>query len=844
MVLFVWKATAARAAIVALAALAGAGGFGVVSAQGEGEAIVEVRVWQGVGDARDIHVSARPAGGSWDTLGTIPLPLDDGVSSSGRYRFGDIALDVPLSNRASPATVELRVWQDIGNSRNIHISARAAGGDWRALGTIPLPLDDGLSDNGRFRYGDIALDVPLPDTSVATLPDLPKMPDYRWYPWFTGTQVGLLRYGLDFDHDGSLIVADSANRVIRRIMPDGSVTTVAGGSGAGVRDGPADVAQFAWPSDVAIAGDGSIYVADSGASRIRKIAPDGVVTTVAGDGSRGYGDGPAAEASFTSPHGIVVNDSGDIYVLEVMEGRTGRIMRISSAGLVSTVVGVSEPGDPIYRDGPVAQARLWKMIAMDINDEGKLYVLEESGYDRLGVVFNVRVIDPEGEVSTLFRGETPGLGGALAYPRGLAVGSDGTVYLANTFHHQVLALTPDGELVAVAGTGKQGYLDGDHEDAAFSLPTAIAVSEDGTIVVGDEGNSVIRRIAAGADSGGAGALAVVRGVVPPYLPGVGDVTVFAGSRGPTHGELVDGPADQAKFLGPRGGALDHAGNMLVADTAHHAIRSVAPDGTVTTLAGGNGRGFRDGPCASAQFAHPLALAVSAGGDIYVADWLNYRIRRITPDCQVTTVAGGASDGGAQSGYRDGSGDLARFSELRGIAFDGMGNLLILDTGNHALRRLSPTGEVSTFAGGKQGDPFTHPQAIAVDDEGNVFVVQRDAVFAIDAAGDVTTTLLLPPLPGLGGLLSNPEGIAVAADGALFVTESYFGRVLRITRDGMVSVVAGVTESNWSGGSTLGGPASEAHLFAPRGIVVAENGDLLVVAGGVNLIWKITFEDGN
>ncbi len=685
--------------------------------------------------------------------------------------------------------------------------------------------------------------MPLPETLVATLADLPTVPGYRIAPQ-SEAQVGYLRFGLEFDRDGSVVVADRANGAIRRILSDGTLTTVAGGNWVGARDGPANTAQFASPSDVAIAADGSIYVADSGADRIRKIAPDGMVTTVAGDGSRGSVDGPAAEASFTSPDGIVVSDVGDIYVLETSERRTGWIRRISQEGLVSTLVGPGEAGDPIYRDGPVGQARFWYMVAMDIDDGGNLYVLEESGCNRLGVVFNVRMIDSEGEVSTLFRGEAPGLGGALAYPRGLAVGSDGTVYLTNTYHHQVLALTPDGELVAVAGTGEQGYLDGDHDEAAFDLPAAIAVSDDGTIVVGDEGNSVIRRIAAGADSGGAGAPAVVRGVVPPYLPGVGDVTVFAGSRGPAHGELVDGPADQAKFLGPRGAALDHAGNMLVADTDHHAIRRVAPDGTVTTLAGGNGRGFRDGPCASAQFAHPLAVGVSAAGDIYVADWLNYRIRRITPDCQVTTVAGGASDGSAQSGYRDGSGELARFSEPRGIAFDESGNPLIVDAGNHAVRRISPTGEVSTFAGGERGDPFEYPQAIAVDDEGNVFVVQRDAVFAIDAAGDVTTILQLPPLPGLGGLLSNPEGIAVAADGALFVTESYFGRVLRITRDGMVSVVAGVTESNWSGGSTLGGPASEGHLFAPRGIVVAENGDLLVVAGGVDLIWKVTFEDGN
>ena len=133
-----------------------------VTAQDGPSATVEVRVWQDVGDELAIYISARPAGGSWRTLGTIPLPLDDGVSSSGRFRYGDIAIDVPLPGQTSAATVEVRVWQDVNDSAGIYVSARPADGSWRTLGTIPLPLDDGVSSSGRFRYGDISLDVPLP----------------------------------------------------------------------------------------------------------------------------------------------------------------------------------------------------------------------------------------------------------------------------------------------------------------------------------------------------------------------------------------------------------------------------------------------------------------------------------------------------------------------------------------------------------------------------------------------------------------------------------------------------------------------------------------------------------
>ena len=162
-----------RLVILAVAAVLGLAVVATGAAQGSGQtARIEVRVWQDVGDELDIQISARPAAGSWRTLGTIPLPLDDGVSATG-YRYGDIALDVPLANWASPVTVQVRVWQNVGNSRVIYISARPAGGDWDVLGTIRLPLDDGLSSTREYRFGDIALDVPFPEAGVRTLAGKP-----------------------------------------------------------------------------------------------------------------------------------------------------------------------------------------------------------------------------------------------------------------------------------------------------------------------------------------------------------------------------------------------------------------------------------------------------------------------------------------------------------------------------------------------------------------------------------------------------------------------------------------------------------------------------------------------
>ncbi len=785
--------------IGALTALCAIGGtLTTVVAQDTTVAQVEVRVWQDVEDLRDIRISARPAGGSWRALGTIRLPLDDGASSSGRYEYGDIAIGVPLPNYTPAVRVEVRVWQDTRNRESVFISARPAGGSWAVLGTIPLSLDDGLSSSRRFRYGDLALAVPLPDLGVTTLAGQAGMGGYRDglgseavfgrkslpFEWCFGEPY----LGLDFDHDGSVVLADQRNNAIRRIAPDGTVTTIA----AGQRGGEA---QFKGPTDVAVAADGSIYVADREAHRIQKVSPDGTVSTVAGTGTNylaGDGpfmDGPALEATLSWPTYIAFDDaSGDLYIAE----RNFHIRRLSAAGWVSTFAGPS-----LYVGGDLA-LRLYPK-AIDVGEDGRVYLLGPS---------DIRVFDQDGKATMLFQDEEPGLGGALADSGGLAVGSDGTVYVASTCHHQILVLTPGGELRALAGSGERGYADGPAGDARFDHPGQLALSDGGALVVADEGNNVIRILEA--DPAGTGGLRVARGAVPPELSGIAQSTVLAGQDGGRYGYgFEDGPGDEARFRNPRGMAFDRSGNVIIADTGNHAIRSVAPDGVVTTLAGGNGPGAIDGFCAEAQFDLPYGVAVSTNGDIYVADRSNNRIRRITRDrqnCQVATAAGG------ERGYRDGPAAVARFNSPQGLAFDGAGNLLILDHAGHRIRRFSPSdGSVSTVAGEGVRQPFLWPRAIASDGDGNVYVGQENAIFRVDRTGNVSTVLETPRYGTNAGMLDGPLGIAVTEEGTLYVTEAQFDRLLQVTSEGVVSIVVN----------------TESGRFSPGRILLAPNGDLLV-----------------
>ncbi len=306
------------------------------------------------------------------------------------------------------------------------------------------------------------------------------------------------------------------------------------------------------------------------------------------------------------------------------------------------------------------------------------------------------------------KGSADGIGIKAQFnvPSALALDSFGNIYVADTANNAIRKISTDGAVITLAGlAGSSGSIDGNGSSARFLAPFGIAADNAGNVYVADTANNTIRKITPN------GTVSTLAGL-----------TKYPGS--------TDGIGDNARFRNPWGVAVDSAGNVYVADTSNNTIRKIAPNGTTTTLAGKAGsQGSADGVGNNARFWNPQGLAVDSANNVYVADTFNDTIRKITPNGLVTTLAGSAS----VQGSADGNGSTARFSSPQGLAVDSMGNIYVADTDNSTIRKITPSALVSTVAG-QAGSPagaadgagsdarFSHPNKVAVDNAGNIYVV--------------------------------------------------------------------------------------------------------------------------
>ena len=256
-------------------------------------------------------------------------------------------------------------------------------------------------------------------------------------------------------------------------------------------------------------------------------------------------------------------------------------------------------------------------------------------------------------------------------PRALAEDADGNIYVADQLNHAIRKIDAGGQVSTFAGNGNPGVKDGNGQNAEFKQPDALIVGGDGNIYVADYTGNTIREISPG-----------------------GEGTTIAGD---SVAGYVDGPGSSARFNGPTGLAMDSQGNLFVSEFFNNVIRKITPAYQVSTYAGTGAIGADDNTRLQATFYGPLTLAMDKDGNLLIGDWLNFRIRKIDVEGNVSTLAG------STKGYLDGPALEAQFNTPAGLAFDAHDNLYVSDAFNNRIRMIDAEGYVSTFAGSTDAD---------------------------------------------------------------------------------------------------------------------------------------------
>jgi len=522
--------------------------------------------------------------------------------------------------------------------------------------------------------------------------------------------------GLAVDSIGNVYFSDRGNRRVRRIAPNGVITTIAGnGSGATSGDnGLAVNAGVTAPSGLVLDAAGNLYIADQVANRIRKVTPGGIITTVAGTGVEGFtGDmGQATAATLSRPTDVDIDSAGNLYITDL--GNTA-LRKVAANGVINTIftstnmsthTSVDGAGNLYFADiGACALMKLTGPTVTRIVGSGT--ACGDGGNGTAGTATNIGAVE------------------------GIAIDSAGNVIFVDADYARVRKLTKATSIhTIVAGIGgdiPNGTL---ANNAALSANMGIAVATNGDLVMSELTHRRVRRLSAGRvyTLGGSG-LFKDRGTCATALPcpatdmvlyqiyGVaygnngavlvadrgrarvfsitpdGNLGIFAGTtRSGDNGD--GGPAGNA-IIDPYGLARDAAGNIYITDTRANRIRKVDTGGTITTIAGTGAIGFSGdgGPATSAKLSVPTALAIDAAGNLYVADNGNLRVRKITPTGVITTIAGNGADAITGNG---GAATSAAIGQVRGIAVDTSGAVYL--AGNGTLRRVRTDGRIESLPG--------------------------------------------------------------------------------------------------------------------------------------------------
>ena len=548
------------------------------------------------------------------------------------------------------------------------------------------------------------------------------------------------------------------------------ITTLAGNGMPGFSGdgGTAGGARVNSPYGVALDNSGNVLIADSANHRIRRVdTMTGIITTVAGNGIAGFsGDGgPATNASLNDPRGVATDSAGTVYIADTGNCRIRQVDAMT--GIITTVAGngaVGFSGD----GGPATSASLNTPRGVTKDSAGNVFIGDSynNRVRRVDAMTGI-ITTVAGNGTEAFSGDGgPATSASLRTPWGVATDSAGTLYIADNWNHRIRRVDATSGIITTAAGGGPGFIGdgGPATSATLVFPEGVALDSAGTIFIGDAGNCRIRRVDA------------MTGTI---------MTVAGNGTGGFSGD--GGPATSASLYLPSGVAVDGSGNLFVADRVNNRIRRVEAPKIITTIAGTGLPGFSGdgGPATSASLNSPLGMAVDSGGNIFIADTNNLRIRRVDAMTGViTTVAGNGTQGFSGDG---GPATSASLNLPAWVVLDSSGNLYIADAGNHRIRRVDAVTGIITTAAGNGMPGFS---------------------------GDG---------PAISVSLDNPLGVAVDRSDNLFIADSGNNRIRRVDAvSGIMTTAAGNGIAGFSGD---GGPATSASLNFPFGVAVDDFGNV-------------------
>ena len=645
--------------------------------------------------------------------------------------------------------------------------------------------------------------------------------------------------------DPARVAVDSAGNVyfgslhsVFKVDRNGALTRIAGNGQPGYAGdgGPAAQAQLMTPMGIAVDGAGNVYVADRDTSVVRRIGTDGILSTFAGTGTAGFSGegGPANLAQLNSPFGVAVDGAGNVYIAD---SNNNCIRKVSTTGTIAIVAGSTSAGF-LGDGGPARNAWFSHPEGVAVDAAGNLYIADTYNNRIRKVTTDGNVATVAGSGDEIFGGDNnPATSAGLGLPPDVMVDRFGNLYIAD-FGGSRIRLVTNGIISTIAGSSSGAPpIDGQAAiNLRFSGPTGVAVDSSGTFY-----------FAEGSIGSGTGLAKPVGRVWRVTTDGI--LTTLAGT-GDLNFSGDGGPAAVAQLNTPTAVALDLQSNLYIADSENHRIRKIDPSGNISTYVGTGVPGFAVdfGPPAGAQLNTPQGVGVDSGGNVFIVDTLNSRVRQLSPGGNIFTYAGNGNssyfgDGGPA--YR------AAINHPIGDAVDGAGNVYIADTLDNAVRKVN-NGTITTLAGfgtpGFSGDggqataaKLQSPSAVAVDAAGDVFVADTDnhRVRKIDPLGVITTVAGNgeTTFGGDGGQaaaasLSSPHGVAVDGGGNLYIADTGHNRIRKVTPDGIISTIAGNGTCCYSGD---GGSAGTAQLNAPWGLWVDARGTIYIADSGNNAI---------